>query len=400
MEVKRAAEVIIIGAGVTGTSIAYHLAKAGCRDVVVLEKDLVGEGSSCKSGGGVRQQFCSEANVRLSIESVKFFQHFEEETGCDCEFKQVGYLMVMTNEKELETFRESAAMQRSLGVDVQMISPQEARDVVPALNIDDVIGATFCPTDGRLNDYALTQGFATAGRRLGVKIYQHVEVTGIEMTGSTKKLSTNEGSFESPHLVAAAGAFSPRLGRLIGLRIPAKAVKQHGFFTVPTNELRRDAPHIIDATSHLGVSKHSEHVRFSVREHERPETFDISIEWDALPKYAEVVVQRLPFMENVGIQTAHAGLKSNTPDLSAITGDVPGFEGLYLACGCSGHGIMHSPAIGRLMANLILSGNCPELLPFNIGRFGTGAYQQEDRWDTGHSGLGPECLQAEGGHVA
>ena len=163
------ANVIVIGAGVVGTSIAYHLGKFGCRDVVVLEKNQIGSGSTEKCPGGIRQQFSEEINIKLSIESVKFFEHFEEETGHPADFRQHGYLILATREEELEAFRRNVTLQRRLGVEVSLISPEEARAIVPGLNVDDILGATFCPADGYADPHSVVSGLASATRRFGVR---------------------------------------------------------------------------------------------------------------------------------------------------------------------------------------------------------------------------------------
>jgi len=177
------ADVLVVGAGIVGCSVAYHLAKLGCRDVIVLERDTVGSGSTGVCAGGIRQQFSSEINIRLSIESLNFLKHLEEETGRDPELRQHGYLILATDEGQLEAFRRNVELQRSLGVEVDILSPEEAKRLVTGLNIEDVLGATYCPSDGYADPHSVVQGLAEAARRLGVKILQGTEVGGIKVEG-------------------------------------------------------------------------------------------------------------------------------------------------------------------------------------------------------------------------
>ena len=162
--------VIIIGAGVIGTSIGYHLARMGCNDVLILEKDYIGSGSTEKCAGGIRQQFSTEANIKLSIESVRFFENFEEETGQVADFRQCGYLMLATTEEDLATLEKNVVLQQQLGVEVGLLTPPEIARMVPGLNMEDVLGATFCQRDGYADPYSVVNGFASAAKRLGVKI--------------------------------------------------------------------------------------------------------------------------------------------------------------------------------------------------------------------------------------
>jgi sarcosine oxidase subunit beta len=227
-------DVIIIGAGVIGTSIAYHLAKRGCRDVVVLEKDYIGSGSTERCPGGIRQQFSTETNIRLSIESVKFFEHFEEETEHAADFRQHGYLMLATSKDELNTFRRDVDLQRKLGLKVYLLSPPEIRDFVPGLNVEDILGATFCPTDGYADSYSVVSGFASTAKRLGVKVHEETEVTGIESTNDkVKGVLTTRDKFEAPIVVNAAGPYAGIVGRMVGLDIPIRPSRRHMFITEP-----------------------------------------------------------------------------------------------------------------------------------------------------------------------
>jgi sarcosine oxidase subunit beta len=371
-------EVIIIGGGVIGCSIACHLAKMGCHDVTVLEKNLIGSGSTERCAGGIRQQFSTEANIKLSMESVHFFERFEEEIGHPADFRQNGYLILATTDEELETFRQNVALQRSLGVKTELVSPQEARKIVPRLNIKDVLGATYCPTDGYADPYSVVQGFASAAKRLGVKICQEAEVTGIGRTGRAWCVTTVEGKIQSPTMIVAAGAWTGRIGSMIGVDIPVHPSRRDIFVTTPLQEISKNAPMVVEFGNGFWFRREGPGLIFSMRNPDEPESFDTGVDWGFLPIIAGVACHRLPFLKDVGVGRAQAGLYEDTPDANAIIGAVPGMEGLYLACGFSGHGFMHSPAVGRMVTELILGkSHDSEFLPFALERFKLQAYQKE-----------------------
>jgi sarcosine oxidase subunit beta len=371
-------EVIIIGAGVIGCSIAYHLAKMGCHDVTVLEKNLIGSGSTERCAGGIRQQFSTEANIRLSEESVRFFERFEEEIGHPADFHQNGYLILATTEEELETFRESVALQRNLGVEVNLLSRQEAREIVPRLNIEDILGATYCPADGYADPYSVVQGFASAARRLGVKIYQEAEVTGIGRTGRAWCVTTVRSKLQSPTVIVATGAWTGQIGKMVGVDIPVHPSRRHIFVTAPLQEIAKNAPMVVEFCNGFWFRREGAGLIFGMRNPEEQESFDTGVDWGFLPTIAEVASHRLPFLRDIGAGRAQAGLHDDTPDANAIIDTIPEMGGLYLACGFSGHGFMHSPAVGRIVAELILEKSpASELLPFTLERFKLQAYQKE-----------------------
>ncbi|MFC1915616.1 NAD(P)/FAD-dependent oxidoreductase [Chloroflexota bacterium] len=356
-------DVIIIGAGVVGTSIAYHLAKLGCREVVVLEKDYIGSGSTEKCAGGIRQQFSTEINIKLAIESVKFFERFEEETGYPADFRQHGYMMLATAEEELETFRQNATLQRQLGVEVYIISPQEVKEIIPGLTVDDVLGATFCPTDGYADSYSTVQGFASAARRLGVKVCEETQVTGIEVGGDrVKGVLTTRDKFEAPVVVNAAGPYARIVGSMAGLKLPISPSRRHVFITEPLTDhpswldvCRPDQPMVVDFHNGFWFRREGPSLIFGMRNPNEPEGFSTLVDWDFLAgSLSEIACHRLPPLSDTGIMRGQAGLHSDTPDYMAIMGESTTIRGLYLACGFSGHGFMHSPAVGRLMAELVL----------------------------------------------
>jgi len=370
-------DVIIIGAGVVGASIAYHLAKRGCRDVAVLEKNYIGSGSTEKCPGGIRQQFSTEINVRLSMESVEFFEHFEEETGQTADFRQHGYLMLATSKDELDTFHRNVALQRKLGLKVSLLSLPEIQEVVPGLNVEDILGATFCPTDGYADPYSVVSGFASAAKRLGVKVYEETEVTGIELTNDkVKGVLTTRGKFEAPIVVNAAGPYAGIVGRMVGLDIPIHPSRRHIFITEPifgcSDRLeslnRPNLPMVVDFYNGFWFRREGSCLLFGMRNPDEPEGFSTSVDWHFFTDtLAQVACHRIPGLSDIGIMRGQAGLHSDTNDYMAIMGETPIIHGLYLACGFSGHGFMHSPAVGRLMADVVLGRETPLLNTWSLG---------------------------------
>lgn len=376
----RTAEVVIIGGGIIGTSIAYHLAKAGCRGVVVLERDRVGEGSTGKSAGGIRQQFSTEVNVRLSMESVKFVERFEEETGYSADFRQHGYLLLATTDQELQDFQRNVSLQRELGLEVHLLSPEEAKKIVPELNTDDIAGATYCPTDGYADPYSLTQGFVSCAKRFGARVCEETEVTGI-VTKSRKVrgVVTADGEISAPIVVNAAGPHASLLGRMVGADIPIRPSRRHVFVTAPTDVIRRDCPMVVDFHTGFWFRREGPGLIFGMRNPQEQESFDISVDWGWLRSLAPIGSHRLPLLENIGISRAWAGLHSDTSDCNAILGQVPDVEGFICAVGFSGHGFMHAPVVGKTIAELILEGEASsvDISSLALSRFGTGEGKAE-----------------------
>jgi sarcosine oxidase subunit beta len=376
----KTASVLIIGAGVIGTSIAFHLAKQGCNDVVVLEKNNIGSGSTEKCTGGIRQQFSLEADIRLSTESVEFFSRFESETGHHADFRQNGYLMLATTEDDIVTLRQNVETQRNLGLEVNLLTPSEVLEMVPQLRPDDILGATFCQSDGYADPYSVVNGFASAARNLGITILENTKVIGINVKkDGVKEVTTTAGTFNSPVIVNAAGPYAGLIGKMIGLDIPIRPSKRHIFITetihhteFTSSPIWNKFPMIVDFHSGLWLRREGPCLIFGRRNPEEPESFDTSIDWDYFTNVlGPEICYRFPVFEDIGIMRAQAGLHSDTQDNMAILGEAPGFKGVYLACGFSGHGFMHSPAVGRIIAELILNGKTSfqDIELFNLERF-------------------------------
>jgi len=373
----RGTEIVIIGGGIVGLSIAYHLAARGCHDVCVLERGQIGQGATAKATGGIRQQFSREINIRLSQESLKRFKRFEEEMGCPADFRQIGYLFLASSGEDWAWLQEAASLQRRLGVPVELLAPGEAGGLVPGLRTGDLLGATFCGTDGIADPHAVLHGFARQARRLGVRILEGREVTGILRDGGrVQGVQVKDGEAVAAALVVnAAGVHAKEVGLMAGVEIPVEPHHRQAFVAEPLAGLASSIPMTVDLRSgtYLHVERNG-NIVLGGGDHGDRRGFDEGLDWSLLPRLIEGVTHRLPALESARIQRGWAGLREMTPDELAIVGPVLGIEGFLVAAGFSGHGFMHAPAIGKVMAELILDGKASTIgiSALSLDRFRTG----------------------------
>lgn len=362
--------VVIIGAGIIGTSIAWHLARAGRKDVAVLEKEATaGLGSTSKAAGGIRVQFSSPVNVELSRLSIERFEKFEQEMGVAAPFTQAGYLWMASTPEQMQLFEKNAALQRSRGLKIDVLDRAGVAAKAPYVRSDDLLGGVFHARDGYASPADFVAGYEKRARDLGVKFFYGEEVTGRE--GRTVK--TKSGSFAAEHVVIAAGAWSGRLGGLFGLEIPVKPVRRQCFVTEPMPEFPHPIPMTIDYTT--GVYMHSESggLLIGKADKEEPPGFNENADYGFLEKVAELAMDRVPALENARIRTGWGGLYEVTPDNHPLIG-AAGEPGWWLACGFSGHGVMHAPATGMLVAELLTTGKTSiDLAPLRLSRFKDGS---------------------------
>jgi len=351
---EKTAEIIIIGGGIIGVSIAYHLAQKGAKGVVLLEKGLLGEGSTAKCAGGIRAQFSTEINIRFSLKSLKFWNCFEEITGVDLGFKKVGYLFLTTTGEEWVVFQANADRQHQLGIPVELLSPQEIKYRWPFLKVDDLQGGTFCTWEGYAGPYEAISGFAKGARRGSVKIYEGTEVLGIQQkNGKIISVRTAQGDIASPIVVNAAGPYAGEVGKMAGVEVPVLPYRRQLFFTAPFPWIADSIPLVIDFHRAWYFRRESAGLLISGPKDNFP-SFNINVDYDAMVEVAENSIYRVPLMEKAELNRGWAGSYEISPDNHAILGEAPACQGFFLANGFSGHGFQHSPAVGQVMAELIL----------------------------------------------
>jgi sarcosine oxidase, subunit beta len=376
----RAADVVIVGAGAIGTSIAYHLARRGARDVVVLERDQVGAGSTSKAAGGIRVQFATRVEIEFSLRGIAFFERFRDEMGAACDFHQEGYLFVVTDEATLARFRRNVALQQSLGGDVRIIAPDDARALVPSLRVDDAIAAVWGPRDGYASPNDVVQAYAAQARARGVRIVEDTEVTGIELDHHrVAAVRTPAGAIATRLVINAAGPWAGLVGRLAGLTLPVDPRRRHIFVTDAFDGIRHPLPLVTDCGSGFYCRSEQGAVLMSPGDIGEATEYEPHVDWSQLESAVEKAVRRIPALEHAQVRHAWAGLRPLTPDGRAILDWAPGVEGLFLAVGFCGHGFQHSPAVGETVAELLMDGRTAlDISDRGLGRF--------PRLDTGTAG--------------
>jgi sarcosine oxidase, subunit beta len=373
------ADVVIAGGGIMGCALAYQLAKRKV-DVVVLERETLGSQSTGKCAGGVRQQFSTEPNVRLQRMSVKMLEAFEQDTGHPADFRQIGYLFLFTQPQQVEDFRHNMDMWHRVGLtEARWVDPAEAAKMVPILNVDDVIGCTFCPTDGIASPADVTSGYASAARRLGARLKEGVEVTGIDVAlGRVQGVRTSAGDIATRMVINCAGAWAASIGRLAGLEIPVLPYRRHIAVTSTFPALPRSTPMTVDFRTSLYFHPEGDGVLIGMSDRAEPPGYVTDVNWEFLEKMFEQAALRAPALAGAGIKTAWAGLYESTPDHQAILGPVGELEGFWCAAGFSGHGFMQAPAAALLVTELLLDHNSEiDISPFAFERFARGALVTE-----------------------
>jgi sarcosine oxidase subunit beta len=371
---EKTADVVIVGGGIIGVSIAYHLARKKAGKIVLLEKGMLGEGSTGRCAGGIRTQYSTDINIRFALESIKVFEHFEEEFGINPQFRQIGYCFLATTEKEFLLFRQNVEFQRKYGIEVHLLEPEEVRACWPFLRIDDIRGAAFGPRDGHAGPSEALQGMAQQARRLGARAIQGTEVTGLKLEhGRIAAVITPAGIIHTRTVVNAAGPYAALVGAMAGVDIPVKPCRRQLFFTSPFHKIPPSFPMFIDFHSGNYYRREGEGVLVTGPKDETP-SFHTHTDFEGMEKAAEHAIWRIPSLAEADIAGGWAGLYEISPDHHAILGKTPEVEGFILANGFSGHGFQHSPAVGRVIAELIVDGAATtiDISPLSIERFRTG----------------------------
>lgn len=366
-----------------GTSTAYHLTQCGVPDVVIVEREsMLGMGSTGRNAGGVRHQFSSKANVRLSMESIYLFERFAQRVGYEIDFHQDGYLFLLSKEQDLSDFRHSVEMQRGLGIEVEVLSPEEARLLAPGLEVDGVIAATFCARDGIADPNGVTMGFAKAAQAGGAEINRDTEVTGIRTeAGRVTAVETTRGVISTEVVVNAAGPYARDVGRMVGLDVPVLPYRRHVFITEPIDAGSTPASRImvIDFETTFYFHREGAGILFGMSDPQEPSSYNTTVKWEFLEKLTRTATRRLPALADAGIAHAWAGLYEMTPDAMPIIGPASEVEGFFMIAGFSGHGFQHSPAAGRILADLIVGAPVEDAdtTPFAFDRFSRAETERE-----------------------
>ena len=352
---KSTADVVIIGGGCMGASAAYHLAERGVTDVVLVEREpQLGTGSTGRNAGGFRHQFSHPANIELSKESIALFARFEDAVGFPIDFWPDGYLFLLSSDASVASFRANLELQRAHGIEVDWLTAAEATARCPGLDTAGVIGATFCAADGIADPNGVTMGFAKAAQAKGATILRDTEVTGITTKdGRIRGVTTSRGSIDAPTVVNAAGPHARAIGRMAGVDVPVDPYRRHIFITNGTAGVPSSRIMVIDFDTTFYFHREGPGVLFGMGDPDETPTFDLTVQWDFLPKVIDVAITRLPALQDAAISHAWAGLYEVTPDANPLIGAAEGVEGFYLITGFSGHGFQHSPAAGRILADLI-----------------------------------------------
>lgn len=385
------ADVVIIGGGIIGSSVAYHLAAAGCTNVLVIEREAhQGKGSTGKSMGGVRAQFSTPVNIQMSLYSINFFGQFDEVVGHPADYRAHGYLFCATGERHLEYLKTNRELQMEFGLkNVELVSTEDISRFVPQLRIDDVIGGTFCPTDGFVDPHSVMMGFMIKARERGVRLWLGAQVTGIEVepagAGVARRritgVRTSRGRVSTAVVVNAAGPWAAEVARLTGVALPVEPLRRQLVPTEPFAQLPKRFPMVIDMSTGFHFRREGTGILLAWNDPQETPGFKTDFDPTFVEKILTRAADRVPCLADAAVnpRRAWAGLYEMTPDHHAIIGPAPGLKGLFFANGFSGHGVMHSPAAGRITADLILKGRSDliDTSQLRVERFAEGALLEE-----------------------
>lgn len=380
----RTFDVVIVGAGIMGLSIAYYLKKKGCRKVLVLEKEESWiTGSTAKANGGFRQQFSDPVNILLSQLSLPVLKHFGEAFHTDIAFSQYGYLFVTATKSGEETLKRNLHTQHQYGVPVVWLSPEEVGRLAPYLKNADLRGGNFCDQDGYGDSYSIAAGFGQEALRLGAVLKTSSPVVDV-LTSSGKVLGirTPTETVHAPNIVNAAGPYAAVIGRYANVRVPVTPIRRMIVMTEEFSPIPDTIPMVIDTDSGFFMRKESGRVLMGWSDPDEPSSFNTSFDPTFVDVVAEKAIARVPVLEKAQINARRswAGLYEISPDHHCILGEAPELKGFFVANGFSGHGMMHSPAVGMILSDLILNGRTEliDIHPVRLSRFEEGDLIHEE----------------------
>jgi sarcosine oxidase subunit beta len=369
------ASVVVIGGGALGVSTAFHLAEAGVPDVLLLERDALGSGSTCKAAGGVRAQFSDDLNIALGARSLQAYADFARRPGQEIDLHRVGYLWLLSDPADVAAFEAGVERQNAHGVPSRMIDVQEAQRRSPLLRTDGLLAAAFSPADGHCTPESVVLGYATGARGLGARLLTGCTVTGIETRGSDIcAVLTDRGRVATDTVVCAAGAWSRSIGAMVGVDLPVTPLRRQIVFTAPMPDLPAALPMTIDFGSTLYFHREGRGLLIGMSDPDEQEGFHLERSDGWLPRLTEAMGRRAPGLLDVGLSSGWAGLYEMTPDHNALIGEATSLGRFLYATGFSGHGFLMAPAVGEVLRDLYM-GATPfvDVAPLDARRFGAGA---------------------------
>lgn len=349
-------KVVIIGAGMVGASIAFHLTRLGEKDVFILEKSYVSSGSTGRCAGGIRQQWSTRNNVRLAMRSVEWFKRMKEDTCMDVEYKQGGYLILSFDEKEAEEFAENVKMQKEEGLEVEVLTPKQVKRRFPYVNVEGVKLATFCPTDGHANPHLANFAYIRRSVENGARLFTKTEVKEIDVSnGTVKGVWTNAGYIECEVVINAAGPWSKDVGEMVGIDLPTESYRHQILVTEPLENMMD--PMIISFSGNFYI-RQTRHGSFLMGQGDKDERPGINRKVTAkfLLEMVNKMSRRFPFLRNLRVIRQWSGEYNMSPDAQPIVGLSENVSGYFYAVGFSGHGFMVAPAVGEAIAEWIVFG--------------------------------------------
>lgn len=376
------AEIVIVGGGVMGLAIAYYLARRGLDDVVVLERGYLAEGASGRNGGGVRQQWSTEINIRLMQESVELCRRFAVDVGVNVWFRQGGYLFLARSPKELARLEKNIGVQNRCGVATRMLDPAAAQDIVPELDLTGIVGASYNPTDGILFPWPFLWGYARQAAAHGVRIFTQTPVAHLERASDAGYVvTTPRGVIHARRVINACGAWSPQLARMIGIDVPTYPIRHEICSSEPLKPFLRPMVSELASGLYCSQSMRGEIVGGVTLPGHAP-TYAMGSTLEFLATYARRLVRLMPILADIKILRQWAGPYDQSPDGNPILGPAPGHPDFFLACGFVGHGFMMAPIVAKLYAEWLTGGAKHELFErSSLARFqagATSAHEQED----------------------
>lgn len=355
VEVPARASVVIVGGGVIGLSTAWRLAQAGVSDVVLIEREEFGSGSTCKAAGGVRAQFSDAVNVELGLRGLHAFERFSDDHDQEIDLHQVGYLFLLDRPEHVPAFEANVALQNELGVPSRMLDVAEAKRLSPLIETDGLLAAAWNPIDGHCTPESVVLGYATSARRAGARLLRNTALEGIEHDGGTiTAVRTTRGTIAADTVICAAGAWSAQVGEMAGVDLPVTPVRRQILTTGAVADLPDDTPFTIDFATSFYFHNEGRGLLLGMSDPDETPGFKLKMSDDWLPRLGEAIERRAPRIAEFGIGSGWAGLYEVTPDHNGLVGEADGVSRFLYATGFSGHGFLMGPAIGEVMRDLYL----------------------------------------------